>query len=157
MRLGPEEHVLLLTVHHIVSDGWSQGVLVREVGKLYKAFSEGKESPLEELPVQYADFAHWRRNWLAGEVLDKHLAYWRQQLAGDLPALDLPTDRPRPEVQSFRGATLTTTLARQRLSEVARRHLQAGRRDALHAFARGFQSAALVAIRGRMRSSSARR
>ena len=116
VRLGPEEHVLLLTVHHIVSDGWSQGVLVREVGKLYQAFSEGKESPLAELPVQYADFAHWRRNLLAGDVLDQQLAYWRRQLAGDLPALDLPTDRPRPEVQSFRGATLTTILP-SRLSE----------------------------------------
>ncbi|HEX2269376.1 MAG TPA: amino acid adenylation domain-containing protein [Pyrinomonadaceae bacterium] len=110
VRLGPEEHVLLLTVHHIVSDGWSQGVMVREVGKLYQAFSEGKESPLEELPVQYADFAHWRRNWLAGDVLDQQLAYWRKQLTGDLPVLDLPTDYPRPEVQSFRGATLTTIL-----------------------------------------------
>ncbi|HKR13278.1 MAG TPA: amino acid adenylation domain-containing protein, partial [Pyrinomonadaceae bacterium] len=110
VQLGPEEHVLLLTVHHIVSDGWSQGVMVREVGKLYQAFSEGRESPLEELPVQYADFAHWRRNWLKGEVLDQHLAYWRKQLAGDLPVLDLPTDHPRPEVQSFRGATFTTIL-----------------------------------------------
>jgi len=110
VRMGHEEHVLLLTVHHIVSDGWSQGVMVREVGKLYQAFSEGKESPLEELPVQYADFAQWRRNWLTGDVLDQQLAYWRKQLGGDLPVLDLPTDRPRPEVQSFRGATLTTTL-----------------------------------------------
>ncbi|HEX6045328.1 MAG TPA: amino acid adenylation domain-containing protein [Pyrinomonadaceae bacterium] len=110
VRLGPEEHVLLLTVHHIVSDGWSQGVLVREVGKLYQAFSEGRESPLQELPVQYADFAQWRRNSMAGDVLDQQLAYWRKQLAGDLPALDLPTDHPRPEVQSFRGATLTTVL-----------------------------------------------
>ncbi len=124
VQLGPEEHVLLLTVHHIVSDGWSQGVLVREVGTLYKAFSEGKESPLEELPVQYADFAYWQRNWLAGEVLDKHLAYWRRQLAGDLPALELPIDRPRPEVQSFRGATLTVTLPlslRESLGLVCRR------------------------------------
>ncbi|HKR23467.1 MAG TPA: condensation domain-containing protein, partial [Pyrinomonadaceae bacterium] len=124
VRLGPEEHVLLLTVHHIVSDGWSQGVLVREVGKLYQAFSEGKESPLEELPVQYADFAHWRRNWLAGDVLDQHLAYWRRQLAGDLPVLGLPTDRPRPEVQSFHGATLTTILPSalsEALSVVCRR------------------------------------
>ncbi|HEX5887025.1 MAG TPA: amino acid adenylation domain-containing protein [Pyrinomonadaceae bacterium] len=124
VRLGPDEHVLLLTVHHIVSDGWSQGVLVREVGTLYKAFSEGKESPLQELPIQYADFAHWQRNWLAGEVLDKHLAYWRQQLAGDLPALDLPTDRPRPEVQSYRGSTFTVTLPSslsESLSVVCRR------------------------------------
>jgi amino acid adenylation domain-containing protein len=110
VRLGPEDHVLLLSVHHIVSDGWSQGVLVREVAALYKAFSDDKESPLEELPVQYADFARWQRNWLAGEVLEKHLGYWRQQLGMDLPALNLPTDRPRPEVQSFRGATVTVTL-----------------------------------------------
>ena len=110
VRLGPEEHVLVLTVHHIVSDGWSQGVLVREVGALYKAFSEGGESPLGELPVQYADFARLQRNWLAGDVLDKHLDYWRRQLAGPLPILELPADRPRPEVQSFRGATLTAHL-----------------------------------------------
>lgn len=124
VRLGPEEHVLLLTVHHIVSDGWSQGVMVREVGKLYQAFSEGKESPLDELPVQYADFAHWRRKWLAGDVLDQQLAYWRKQLAGDLPVLDLPLDHPRPEVQSFRGATLTTLLPQglsESLSVVCRR------------------------------------
>ena len=110
VRLGPEEHVLVLTVHHIVSDGWSQGVLVREVGALYKAFTEGGESPLAELPVQYADFASLQRNWLAGEVLDKHLDYWRRQLAGPLPILELPADRPRPEVQSFRGSTLTVHL-----------------------------------------------
>ncbi|HKS08031.1 MAG TPA: amino acid adenylation domain-containing protein [Pyrinomonadaceae bacterium] len=110
VRMGAEDHVLLLTVHHIVSDGWSQGVMVREVGKLYQAFTEGKESPLEDLPVQYADFAHWRRHWLAGDVLDQQLAYWRKQLAGDLPVLDLPLDHPRPEVQSFRGATVTTVL-----------------------------------------------
>jgi len=110
VRLGPEEHVLVLTVHHIASDGWSQGVLVREVGALYKAFSEGGESPLGELPVQYADFARLQRNWLAGDVLDKHLDYWRRQLAGPLPILELPADRPRPEVQSFRGSTLTVHL-----------------------------------------------
>ncbi|HEX8559852.1 MAG TPA: amino acid adenylation domain-containing protein [Pyrinomonadaceae bacterium] len=110
LRLGAEEHVLLLTVHHIVSDGWSQGVLVREVGALYGAFSEGRESPLAELPVQYADFAQWQRRWLAGEVLENHLAYWRRRLGGPLPSLDLPADRPRPEVQSFRGASLTLAL-----------------------------------------------
>jgi amino acid adenylation domain-containing protein len=110
VRLAADEHVLLLTLHHIVSDGWSQGVLVREVGALYEAFTEGRESPLEELPVQYADFAHWQRRWLAGEVLERHLGYWRRQLGGRLPALELPSDRPRPEVQSFRGASLTLVL-----------------------------------------------
>jgi NRPS condensation-like uncharacterized protein len=96
VRLGPEEHALLLTVHHIVSDGWSQGVMVREVGKLYQAFSEGRESPLEELPVQYADFAHWQRHWLAGDVLDQQFAYWRKQLAGDLPVRRCRASGVRP-------------------------------------------------------------
>lgn len=123
MRLGPEEHVLVVTVHHIVSDGWSQGVLVREVGALYEAFTEGRESPLVELPVQYADFARLQRNWLAGDVLDKHLDYWRRQLAGPLPVLELPADRPRPEVQSFRGSTLTA-------------HLPASLRDSLNTICR---------------------
>ncbi|HEY6801976.1 MAG TPA: amino acid adenylation domain-containing protein [Pyrinomonadaceae bacterium] len=124
VRLGPEEHVLVLTVHHIVSDGWSQGVLVREVGALYKAFSEGDESPLDDLPVQYADFARLQRNWLAGDVLDKHLDYWRRQLAGPLPVIELPVDRPRPQVQSFRGSTLTVQLPAnlsERLNAICRK------------------------------------
>src|ERR1051326_9231687 len=82
LRLGEEEHVLLLTMHHIVSDGWSMSVLVREVAALYEAYSRGEESPLEELPIQYADFAVWQREWLSGEVLEKQLGYWRGQLAG---------------------------------------------------------------------------
>ena len=82
LRLGTEEHVLLFTMHHIVSDGWSMGLLVREVAALYKAYQEGQESPLEELAVQYADYAVWQREWLAGEVLEEQLEYWRRQLAG---------------------------------------------------------------------------
>jgi amino acid adenylation domain-containing protein len=108
MRLGDEEHVLVVTMHHIVSDGWSMGVLVREVAALYKSFNEGTDAHLPPLPIQYADFAHWQRRWLTGEVLDKHLDYWKRQLGGDLPTLDLPTDRPRPAVQSFRGASHMT-------------------------------------------------
>ncbi|MET0623242.1 MAG: amino acid adenylation domain-containing protein, partial [Pyrinomonadaceae bacterium] len=104
VRLGEEEHVLHATMHHIVSDGWSMGVLVREVGTLYAAFSEGRESPLAELPVQYADYAAWQRAWLQGEVLERQLTYWREQLTG-AAVLELPTDRPRPPVQSFRGAS----------------------------------------------------
>jgi amino acid adenylation domain-containing protein len=104
LKLGEEEHVLLLTIHHIVSDGWSAGVLVREMGELYEAFSQGKDSPLRELPVQYADYARWQREWLTGDVLESQLSYWRAQLAGAPPALELPTDRPRAAVQTFRGA-----------------------------------------------------
>src|SRR6185295_19123442 len=105
LRLGAEEHVLLFTMHHIVSDGWSMGLLVREVAALYKAYLSGEESPLEELAVQYADYAVWQREWLAGEVLEGQLEYWRRQLAGAPAVLELPTDRPRPRVQSYRGAT----------------------------------------------------
>ncbi|HKP83852.1 MAG TPA: amino acid adenylation domain-containing protein, partial [Pyrinomonadaceae bacterium] len=105
LRLGAEEHVLLFTMHHIVSDGWSMGLLVREVAALYKAYQGGEESPLEELAVQYADYAVWQREWLAGEVLEGQLEYWRRQLAGAPAVLELPTDRPRPRVQSYRGAT----------------------------------------------------
>jgi len=107
LRLGEQEHVLLLTMHHIVSDGWSMGVLIREIGLLYEAFSAGKSSPLPELTVQYADFAVWQREWLQGEVLQEQLAYWKKQLDGSPAALELPTDRPRPPVMSFRGAALS--------------------------------------------------
>ncbi|MCP4659155.1 MAG: AMP-binding protein, partial [bacterium] len=98
-----EQHVLLLNVHHIAFDGWSLGVFLRELRALYQAFSLGQSSPLPELGVQYADFAVWQRQWLRGEVLEKQLDYWRRQLVG-LPVLELPCDRPRPAVQSFRGA-----------------------------------------------------
>ncbi|HEY7219022.1 MAG TPA: condensation domain-containing protein, partial [Candidatus Binatia bacterium] len=104
LQLGAEEHILLLTMHHIASDGWSWGVLFRELETLYKAFLAGEPSPLSELPVQYADYAIWRRQWLEGQVLEAHLDYWKKQLA-DAPALDLLTDRPRPAVQTYRGAS----------------------------------------------------
>ncbi|MGA9773581.1 MAG: amino acid adenylation domain-containing protein [Blastocatellia bacterium] len=104
LRLGDEDHVLLFTMHHIVSDGWSMGILIREVAALYEAFSQQLGSPLPDLPMQYADFAIWQRDWLQGEALDAHLAYWKNQL-GDAPALiEIPADRPRPVVQTYRGA-----------------------------------------------------
>ncbi|WP_164003015.1 non-ribosomal peptide synthetase, partial [Pyxidicoccus caerfyrddinensis] len=116
LKLTDTEHVLLLNLHHIVSDGWSMGVLVREVAALYEAFSQGQSSPLPELPVQYSDFAAWQRQWLQGETLEAQFSYWRQQLAGAPQVLELPTDRPRPAVQSYRGAILSRlmpkTLAR---------------------------------------------
>ena len=104
LQLGQEEHILLLTMHHIVSDGWSANILYREIATLYEAFTARQPSPLPELPIQYADFALWQRQWLQGAVLEKHLAYWKEQLRGSPPLLDLPTDRPRPTQQTFRGA-----------------------------------------------------
>lgn len=103
LRLGPGEHAALGALHHIVSDAWSIGVLVREVSELYRAFSSGRPSPLPALPIQYADFAHWQRQWMDGEVLESHLDYWRRRLSG-APVLDLPTDRPRTEEGSTAGA-----------------------------------------------------
>ncbi|HSF41241.1 MAG TPA: amino acid adenylation domain-containing protein, partial [Thermoanaerobaculia bacterium] len=107
--LAPEEHAVLATLHHIISDGWSSGVLRREVGVLYGAFAEGRPSPLPELPIQYPDYALWQRQWLQGEVLAAHLGYWKERLA-DPPGLDLPADRPRPALGSFRGAWSRTEL-----------------------------------------------
>ncbi|MEW5930922.1 MAG: amino acid adenylation domain-containing protein, partial [Gemmatimonadota bacterium] len=95
LRLGEEDHVLCLTLHHVVSDGWSMQVLEREVGALYAAFARGEEPGLPELPVQYADFAVWQREWMSGETLQAQLAYWRERLAGAPPLLEVPTDRPR--------------------------------------------------------------
>jgi non-ribosomal peptide synthetase component F len=110
LRLSPSDHVLLLTLHHIVADGWSMGVLVRELGALYGAFAAGRPSPLAELALQYADFAVWQRQWLQGAVLEGLLGYWRAQLAGAPLLLELPSDRPRPAVQSFRGAVQAVQL-----------------------------------------------
>src|SRR5262249_402261 len=103
LKLEEEQHVLLFTMHHIVSDGWSMGILIREVGGVYQGYSAGEESPLAELPIQYADFAIWQREWLKGEVLERQIKYWRERLK-DLPVLELPTDHPRPARQSFHGA-----------------------------------------------------
>lgn len=102
-KLGPMEHVLLVVTHHIASDGWSTGILWKELASLYGAFSSGEPNALPELPIQYADYAVWQRQWLQGPVLETQLSYWSHQLAG-LHALDLPTDRPRPAVQSYKGA-----------------------------------------------------
>ena len=110
VRLADTEYVALLTMHHIVADAWSKSVLVRELSILYEAFSKGQPSPLLELPIQYPDFTVWQRQWLQGEVLETQLAYWRQQLSGSLPVLQLPTDRPRPKIQTFRGTKYSFSL-----------------------------------------------
>src|SRR5215213_855724 len=102
LRFGADEHVLLLTMHHIISDGWSMAVLFNELGQLYAAFSRGQESPLEELPIQYADYAVWQRERLQGDVLEGQLKYWREQLGGEpLPVLKI--GRPRAARASYRG------------------------------------------------------
>jgi amino acid adenylation domain-containing protein/non-ribosomal peptide synthase protein (TIGR01720 family) len=103
IQLGAEDHLFLLTMHHIVSDGWSMDVFAKEIGALYPAFCLGQPSPLPELPLQYADFAVWQRQWLEGDVFESQLAYWKEQLKG-LPTLRLPTDRPRPDTPSYQGA-----------------------------------------------------
>ena len=103
--MADEEHVLLLCIHHIVSDGWSTAACcLRELGALYAAFARGEGDPLPPLPVQYADYAVWQREQLQGEALDRQIGYWKERLAGAPALLELPTDRPRPPVQSHRGA-----------------------------------------------------
>ncbi|HEX8275797.1 MAG TPA: amino acid adenylation domain-containing protein [Longimicrobiaceae bacterium] len=112
LRLGADEHALLLSMHHIVSDGWSMGVLLRELAALYAAFVDGGPSPLAPLPVQYADFAAWQRAWLRGEALERQVAFWRERLAGAPAVLEVPTDHPRPAVQGSRGAVHSFTIPR---------------------------------------------
>ena len=105
LSLDEQEFVLLFNMHHIISDAWSITVLIREVAALYEAFAAGRPSPLEPLPIQYADYAIWQRRWLEEEVLEAQLRYWRQRLSGLPPELSVPTDLPRPTVKAYRGAT----------------------------------------------------
>jgi amino acid adenylation domain-containing protein len=125
LRLAAEDQIMLLTMHHIVSDEWSMGVFVRELGTLCNEYTEGKASCLEELRIQYADFAFWQREWLKGEVLERQLKYWQQHLADAPPVLDLPTDRPRPPIKSHQGARRSRQLPLgmgKQLSGLANRH-----------------------------------
>ena len=110
VHLTPQQHRLLLTLHHVIADERSMEVLHQEVKQLYTEFSQGQPSPLPELPIQYADFACWQRSWLQGEVRQKQITYWKNTLAGAPTLLELPTDKPRPAVQSLRGATETFAL-----------------------------------------------
>ncbi|MCP4659192.1 MAG: amino acid adenylation domain-containing protein, partial [bacterium] len=123
LRLADRDHVLLLNLHHIISDGWSTGVLHRELATLYEAFASRRPSPLAPLPVRYVDFAVWQRQWLRGRLLEVQLDYWRRQLRG-LPEPELPTDRPRPPEPSYRGAGCRLELGPEltrRLRELSRR------------------------------------
>jgi len=124
LRLGAEEHVLLVSMHHIATDGWSLSVLVREVATLYDSFSQGEQSPLVELPIQYADYAAWQREWLQGDALERQMTYWRARLE-DIPlALNLPADRPRPGRVGHRGDVEVIELGPEltlKLKELGRR------------------------------------
>src|SRR3977135_3688200 len=122
LRLADQEHVLILNLHHIVADGWSVGVLTRELGELYAAALNGQPAQLPELPVQYSDYAYWQRQWLSAQTLEQQLGYWRDQLA-NLEPLELPTDHPRPAVRSGWGAARGFQLARElttQLKELSR-------------------------------------
>jgi amino acid adenylation domain-containing protein/thioester reductase-like protein len=124
LKQSDQEHLLLLTAHHIAFDGWSRAILHRELRALYAAYCRGEQSPLQDLPLQYADFSVWQRNWLQGEALQEHLRYWREQLLGAPPQLELPTDRPRPPVESFKGALFNFELppkVAEALKDLARR------------------------------------
>ncbi|HEX2268538.1 MAG TPA: amino acid adenylation domain-containing protein [Pyrinomonadaceae bacterium] len=111
LRLREDEHILFMTMHHIVSDGWSMSILMREMATLYASYLEGEEPSLRELPIQYVDFAKWQREWLQGELLDKHLAYWQKQLEGAPTTINLPTDRSRPSFQTFESDAITFELS----------------------------------------------
>ena len=125
LHLEEKEHIVLLTMHHIISDGWSVGVLVEELATLYQAFSQGKPSPLAELPIQYVDFVAWQRQWLQGEVLETQQAYWLKQLE-NVPILELPTDHPRPATQTFRGANYSFKLSKELSAALDRLSQQQG-------------------------------
>lgn len=112
-RIGDDEHVMVSTVHHIVADGWSLNLLISEMATLYDALSSNRSPALPELPVQYADFALWQREWLQGEVLETQLAYWKRQLAGAPDEIALPLDHPRPAVQSFSGASHSFIISKE--------------------------------------------
>ncbi|RFT63252.1 amino acid adenylation domain-containing protein, partial [Bacillus clarus] len=123
LRVGEEEWLLLCTLHHIVSDGWSMGVLLEEWIAFYEEAVDEKVAELEPLPIQYADFAQWQKGWLKEEVLEQQLHYWQEELSGELPVLQLPMDRPRPAVQTHHGSTHTVLLSRSlrdKLNELSR-------------------------------------
>jgi amino acid adenylation domain-containing protein len=113
--VGDQRHVLVLTMHHIVTDGWSFRVLLRDLGRIHQALERGEDIPLDELPIQYADYAQWQQEQLSGPDFDAHIEYWKADLAG-APPLELDTDRPRPKTPTFRGARMRFDLGRERAS-----------------------------------------
>jgi hypothetical protein len=125
-QLNDKNYQLLVTLHHIIADGWSIGLLIKELTALYEAFSTGKLSPFAELPIQYGDFVNWQRKWLDGESatrtlgdrIQPKLTYWKQKLSGELPVLNLPTDRARSPVQTFKGAQAKLVLSQTLTKEL---------------------------------------
>ncbi|MFD2169209.1 amino acid adenylation domain-containing protein [Tumebacillus lipolyticus] len=113
IKLADEEHVLIVNMHHIISDGWSMGIFLDELSRLYRSFAAGMVSPLAPLPLQYADYAVWQRRWMRHDTLQEQLAYWKKRLGGEVPALQLPTDHPRPTVQTQRGAVMRFVLSKE--------------------------------------------
>ena len=113
LRLAPRDHVLVFVRHHVVADGWSTGVLLEEIRRLYEAYAAGAGEPLPELPIQYTDFADWQREWLRGDVLEQQLGYWRDRLTGVEP-LELPTDRVRPAMPSYAADSCVRMRARSK-------------------------------------------
>jgi amino acid adenylation domain-containing protein len=126
LRMADEDHILLLTKQHIISDGWSMGVLCRELSALYNAYNAQEPSPLPPLPIQYADYAVWQQEWLRGEVLERQLAYWKAQLAGAAELLELPTDYARPSHQSYRGQVEEIAISKSLLAGLQQLSQQAG-------------------------------
>ena len=110
IKRGEEEHIAVMTIHHIVCDGWSLGILMREVAEEYERAVRGEEMREEEMKIQYADYGEWQRGWLRGEVLERQMRYWRGQLGDGIAALELPSERPRPAIQTFKGAKHSFTL-----------------------------------------------
>ncbi|WP_448332547.1 amino acid adenylation domain-containing protein [Streptomyces sp. DSM 41534] len=130
LRLDEHDHVLLLTVHHVATDAWSQGIVVRELSAAYEALDAGREPVLPPLPVQYADYAEWERDWLSGPTLRRQLDYWTKRLDGMAPALELPTDRPRPSVARQEGDAVRWELPAELIR--AARRLGAGENATLY-------------------------
>lgn len=163
LKLAEQDHVLVVTMHHIVSDGWSLGILVREVSALYKAFSAGEPSPLAELPIQYADYSVWQRQWVSGDVLEQQLNYWKKQLA-EVSVLDLPTDFPRPLLQSQRGNIIPFSVSLEltvKLKQICLQHgttlymtLLAAFQTLMSRYSRQYDISTGTAIAGRRRQET---
>ncbi|ACK67646.1 amino acid adenylation domain protein [Rippkaea orientalis PCC 8801] len=126
IKLGSESHILLITMHHIISDGWSMGVFVQELTSCYSGYGQGKETQLKPLSIQYADFAVWQREWLCGENLQKQLNYWKKKLTGLPPLIELPTDHPRPPIQSFQGSHISFNLTSEMSEKLKQMSQQTG-------------------------------
>jgi amino acid adenylation domain-containing protein len=124
LKVDAQEYVVVLTMHHIISDGWSLGLMINELARLYEAFSQNKPSPLPELPIQYVDFAAWQMQWMQDDVLAEQMSYWKHQLSGDLPRLTLPTDRERPPIPNYKAAVHALPLSKdlsERISTLSKR------------------------------------